>query len=325
MEAEYLFLGHSTELYQSYEERKKLPPGYKLLMLTECDIQTKRPDIEKAIDLASVKNLNVSKFRVFNEGDPYPSLRIRLLDDMVIKSMPGDIINYVAIGKSGVYSVPLNLEEDFTETEALIRRYWRFDDEKKVARYYFTGLRVNIGTNENIFEDLKKTFLVNADAFETDGIIEFQFQGAFFPNKSEIKEIMKTTKTLDELYTKLTFSIEDLFEKLGPGTYIIPTCRSVAINDDDDEQDLLNYISDEIDPELADKLTLRRSTNRLKYRKQKLNYLNTIKNHPKLQEDPWKEKVELVRRKLGRIIKTIQNTRSKSALKHRGARKTRRN
>jgi hypothetical protein len=316
MEAEYLFLGHSSEVYQSYEERKKLPPGYKLLLLAECDIRTNRPDIEKAIDLAGAKTLNVSKFRVFNEGDPYPSLRIHLLNDYHMQTNPG-AINYVGIGRSGVYSVPLDLEH-FKGMEEFVERYWHLDEEKRIARYYYNGLTVKIGIkNNNIFEDLKKTLLVNEDSVESD-IIEFQFEDAYFPKKKDLKELLKTSKTLDDLHKQLTFSIEDLFEKLGPGTYIVPTCRSVNADAGDDEQDLFNYIADEIDPELADKLTLRSATNKLAYRKQKIEFLNSIKNHPKLQEEAWKEKLELVRRKLERIVKTIQNTRAKSTLKQRG-------
>lgn len=321
MEAEYLFLGHSNEKYQPYEERKPLPQGYRLLLLAECDIQTKRADVEMAIELAAAQPLNVSKFRVFQEGDPYPSLTLQLLGDYDIKTAPG-ATKYTGISRSGAYALPIELG-NFLEMDSFIERYWNYDKEKQVASYHYPGENIKIKTTEKIFEGLKKNLLVKEDEIDSS-IVEFQFEGAFFPKRVELKEIAKTSKTIDDLRKKLTFDLEDLFEKLGPGTYIVPLCRSVSANAGDEEQDLLDYIYDEIDPELPEKLTLRHGTNRLAYRKQKLNYLNTIKNHPKLQEEPWKEKIELVRRKLGRIVKTIQNTRSKSALKHRGARKTRR-
>lgn len=322
MDPEYLILGHGNEVFQPYEERKKLLPGYRLLVLAECDMLTESASVDKIIELATAPILDVTKFRIFKEGDLYPSFNISLLSSIDIGPTTGGY-DYTGISRSGIYSLPLE-QDTFHYYDEYVRRYWRFDDEKRTAQFRYPGISLKIQTSRVRFAALEKSIVVNTDDIQKDAI-DFMFLGSVFPPKKEMKEILLGSKTVDDLSNKLSFTIEEIFERLGPGTYIMPLCRAVVADAGDDEQDLFNFIAQEVEPELAEKLTLRQNKNRLKYRKQKLNMLNSLKNNPKLQEEPWKGKLNKVRKNLQRIIGTIQNTRAKSALKHRGVkqRKTR--
>lgn len=318
-EAQFLVLGHSSEMYQPYEERPRIPPGYTLLLLTECDIATGTADVYKAIELAGQVPLDLSKFRIYKEGDLYPSLDLRLLSDFYItKTAQGKDIT--AISRSGVYPIPLDKSE-FEFVGDYIERYWRFDEATRTSIFQYHGKTVKIGNSSLAYKTYKKSLIVDEENYEKD-FVNTQFMGSIYPNKKDLKEIVESTQTVDELRERLSIPLKDLFEKLGPGLYIVPSCRSLSINLGEAHDDLFDYIEKEIESELGEKLTLRRHFNRQKYRKQKLNYLNSLKNHPKLQEEPWKGLYNQVRDKLRKIVKNVNTTRSKSALKQRGGGKT---
>lgn len=322
---QFLVLGHSAEKSVPFDERPILPPGTTLLVLAECDVATRTADVDKAIQLASEIPLDFSKFRVYTEGSSYPPLELQLLSDSFIEKTKTK--SYVPVVRSGVYAGPLNLEE-FQSYEEFIRPRWHLNETTGNSTYYGYGTKLRIPDSRKRFQTYKKSVLVNAENPEKD-MIEFQFSNAIYPTKSQLAEILKTSTTLADIRSKLNISLEDLMKKLGPGIYIVPSCRTVEVNAGEEEQDLFSYIEAEIDPELAAHLNLRSNFNRLKYRKQKLNLLNRLQNHPKLQEEPWKETLGLVRNRLRKIVQQIETTRSKSTLRqrNRGAknlRKTRR-
>jgi hypothetical protein len=316
-EPQFLVLGHSSETVIPYEERKKIPQGYTLLLLSECDKATGTEDVNRAIELAMETPLVLAKFRVYREDDPYPDLQLSLLSDFYIsKTSKGKHVT--AIQPSGVYLVPLNREE-VTFREEYIQRYWQFDEATGTSIYRFEGETLRIPNSTRGYKTYKKSLIVNEDLYEKN-LVEFQFENTVYPPKSELKDILNKTQTLDELKKSLTIRLEDLFKKLGPGLYIVPTCRSIKLSADIENahNNLFEYIEREVDPELGEKLTLRHNFNRLKYRKQKLEFLNSLKNNPKLQVKPWKNIYTRVRNDLKRTIQIVENTRSKSALKQRG-------
>lgn len=321
-EPQYLVLGHSSEEPIAYEERPRIPAGYTLLLLTECDMATRTADVYKAIELAGQVPLDLTKFRIYKEGDLYPSLDLRLLSDFYIsKTAKGKDIT--AISRSGVYPVPLDKSE-FEFVGDYIERYWHFDEATRASIFQYHGKTVKIENSSLAYITYKKSLIVDEENYEKD-FVDTQFMGSIYPNKKDLKEIVKSTKTVDELRERLSIPLKDLFEKLGPGLYIVPSCRSLSIDLGEAHDELFDYIEKEIEPELGGKLTLRRHFNSQKYRKQKLNYLNSLKNHPKLQEEPWKGKLETVRNRLRKIVGQIENVRSKSVGRQRGknARKTR--
>jgi hypothetical protein len=159
------------------------------------------------------------------------------------------------------------------------------------------------------------------NALEKD-LVEFQYEGAHYPKKAALKEYLKSSPTLEDLKEKLTISVEDLFEKLGPGTYLIPLCRTVR-PDIPNQQELFDYIEAEIYPDLDKRLNMRYNHNKIKYKQQKLELLNSLKNHPKLANNSWKSKVNSVRKNLKRAINVVKNTRSKSVERQRN--KTKKN
>lgn len=322
MDPQYLVLGHSLENIVPFEERPKIPPGYTLLLFTECDVATGTEDIHRAIQLASQVPLDLSKFRIYREGDSFPPINLVLLSDFFIgETSKGKTLS--AIARSGVYSVPID-QQEFEATSDFIERYWSFDEESKISTWRYIDTLLRIPKSSKSYKTYKKSVVVDENAFEKD-LIEFQFTGAVYPIKNDITKYLDETTSIDELKSKLKITLQDLFRKLGPGLYIVPSCRSLNISKPRDHDELFQYIEEEIDPELANKLTFRHDFNRQKYRKQKLNFLNSLKNHPKLQKEPWKEIYDRVRNDLRRVMKTVENTRSKSALKQRGIKTRKRN
>lgn len=324
-QSQFLVLGHSLEKSVPFDDRPLIPPGTTLLILAECDVATRTADVDKAIKLASEIPLDFSKFRVYTEGTSYPPLTLQLLSDAGVETTKTK--SYTPIVRSGVYAVPFNLEE-FQSYEDFTSRYWHLNETTGNSTYSGYGKILRIPDSRKRFVTYRKSVLVNSENPEKD-LIEFQFSDAIYPTKSQISDILQQSKTVDEIKSKLIISLEDLMKTLGPGIYIVPSCRTVQANAGEEEQDLFQFIEDEIDPELASTLSLRQNFNRLKYRKQKLNLLNRLKDHPKLQEQPWKETLAVVRNRLQKIITQIENTRSKSTLRQRNRggknlRKTRR-
>jgi hypothetical protein len=318
MENQFLVLGHATEKYQTYEERKKIPEGYTLLLKTECDRPTYQSEVEKVIEIASQTPLDLSSFRVYKEGDPYPSLKLLLLDDIEVGKVKG--AEYFGLIRSGVYKLPISLD-DFKSHDEWIEKYWIHDDKNSSSRYYYLGESIRIPKSKLAYSGLRRSLLMPENALEKD-LVEFQYEGAHYPKKAALKEYLKSSPTLEDLKEKLTISVEDLFEKLGPGTYLIPLCRTVR-PDIPNQQELFDYIEAEIYPDLDKRLNMRYNHNKIKYKQQKLELLNSLKNHPKLANNSWKSKVNSVRKNLKRAINVVKNTRSKSVERQRN--KTKKN
>jgi hypothetical protein len=318
-EKQYIFIGHSIELFQPYEERPKVPPGVTLLLLAECDRTTGTEDVNRAIELATQVPIDQTKFRVYKEGDLYPNLELGILGDFFIASTQkknGTKKYYTAITRSGVYSVPIDAD-DWQSDSRWLERHWTHDHATNTSVYTYGDFRLRIPNSRLGYKTYKHSLVVDEDNIDKK-IIQLQFEKAVYPPKQEIKEILAKSQTVDDLKKYLRIPLPDLFEKLGPGLYIVPTCRRVKANAGEEEQDLFTYIEQEIYPDLESRLNLRTNHNMLKYRKQKLNLLNSLKNHPKLQEDPWKQTYEKVRNSLRKIVGAIQNTRSKSVVRQRG-------
>ncbi len=311
-EPTFLVLGHSSEKYQPYEKRPLLPDGYTLLLSTECDRATMSENVSEVIKLASEPSLDFTKFRVYKEGEHYPELSLLLLDDHDISQ------GYSAISRSGVYSVPL--QEDFYSHFEWTERYWKYNEEKERATYWSPHVKVAWDLSKNdidFFSFLKRTTITSIEDPQLD-YIEIQFENAVYPPPKEIKKIFSTVKSFPEVKSALRITLRELFKKLGPGTYIIPLCRSMSVDYGEAHDDLFDYIEKEIYPNLRERLSLKKNRNRTKYREQKYNLLTSLKNHEKLQEEPWKTMLFDVRANLRKSINVVKNTRSKSALKHRG-------
>ena len=320
---QFLVIGHSSEEYVSYNNRPKIPEGCTLLVFAQCDMTTKTEDIEKAIELASQVPLDTSKFRIYKEDDPYPPLNLQLFSDFEIPLVNKSPL--WALLRSGVYKVPIDLE-DFQSYEDFITRHWMLNSNTKTSYYSAYGKKLTIPDSEKRFKTYKKSVVLTDENPQKD-FIEFQFSQSIFPPKATLTKILDESKTVEEIREKLKIPLSKLFQILGPGLYIVPSCRSAEVDLGDDEQDLFNYIDKEIYDDLADRLTLYHNRNRLAYRKQKLNLLNGLQDNPKLQEEPWKTKYLKVREELRSVVRQIENTRSKSRGRQRGvggARKTRR-
>jgi len=314
MENQFLVLGHSSEKFQTFEERPKLPPGYTLLVLAECDMATGTEDINRAVELASQIPLDFSKFRVYKEDDPYPTMALSLLADFNIAETIKNK-TYFGIQRSGVYPVPLNLE-DFQSYNDFIGMRWNLNGSDAHYKGYDFNLKIPNATKR--FKTFKKCVVIEKDNPQKD-FIEFQFSNALYPSKQTLAEVLESSKDIYDIQDGLSITLDELFKILGPGLYIVPSCRSLEIDLGQEHQDVFEYIESDIYPDLEDRLSKRHGFNRLAYRKQKLDLLNSLKNHPKFAEDPWKSKYESVREKLRNVVGKIENTRSKSRGRQRGA------
>jgi hypothetical protein len=313
----FLVLGHSSEKFQRFEERPKLPPGYTLLVLAECDMATGTENINQAVELASQTPLDFSKFRVYREGDPYPTMSLSLLTDFNIAETKNNE-TYFGIQRSGVYPVPLDLQE-FQFYEEFIGLRWNLIDSD--ARYKGYDFSLKIPNAKKRFKTFQKCVVVKEKEPQKD-FIEFQFLNALYPSKQKLAEVLQSSNDIYDIGSGLGISLDDLFKELGPGLYIVPSCRSVEVDLGEDHQEIFSYIEAEIYPDLEERLNKRHGFNKLAYRKQKLNLLNNLKNHPKFTEDPWKSKYESVREKLRGVVHQIENTRSKSRGRQRGGKRT---
>jgi hypothetical protein len=316
----FLVLGHSSEVFQPYEERPTLPLCYTLLVLAECDMATGTEDINRAVELAAQTPLDLSKFRIYNEGESYPQLKLSLLADFNIAETKNNK-TYFGIQRSGVYPVPLDLQ-DFQSYEEFIRGRWNLQGSDSIFHGY--GLRLRIPNSTKRFKTFKKCVVVTENEPDTD-FIKFQFSNTLYPSKEKLSDILNSSKTIYDVQNGLKISLDELFKLLGPGLYIVPSCRSVDIDLGDMHQEVLQYIEDEIYPDLDQRLNKRSGFNKLAYRKQKLNLLNSLRNHPKFGEDPWKSKYEAVREKLRNVVRQLENTRSKSRSRQRGKNQTQKN
>jgi hypothetical protein len=209
----FLTMGHGEDdININYNERKKLPKGYTLITLAQCGVVTQRenvvPFMEAFMDkekeeLLSHPNENKeilnkignTEVHIYNEGMSYPSLYLHLFIDF------GDVGDdkKVDITKSGIYKFPVARENLEISPDA--------EGEEK----YFGKLSVDSSFMPKIsnLEELKN-----------------MYKGSLFPTTDEIEEIYRITKSLSKIKKNTIHSLDDIFEKFGPGIYYFVVCRA---------------------------------------------------------------------------------------------------
>jgi len=218
----FLILGHGTENLINFEQRSKIPPGITLVTLAKCGLVTYQRQICPAIKAFSQKEFEpylldpkthrkqLNSFmkdtlHVYTEGEYYPSLEVQLLSDF---SNPNADKNgwgsSIRLFKSGVYQFPTKPEDfDIYNGEA------PGPQTLFCNRGYATA---ELGWAGNLDSRFK---------------LEPVYRGSIFPTPEQAQKIRDDTGgEITTMKKQLTYSLETIFEKGGPGVYFYLVCRN---------------------------------------------------------------------------------------------------
>ncbi len=211
----FFISGHGIEYFIPFEKRERIPPGITLVTISECAEFVNLDKIYRFIrEFAKLDNENIflypyknikklrkipiigNSFRIYTEGMYYPSLSIQLFLDFTSEEYE----NTLTAVKSGVYSFPLD------------RELWRLDNNNE---WYIDVINTNIIDPNPSFTDLNKI-----STLYTDSLLPTDYQVESFFNISKYKK-------MDKFKERVTYSINKIFEKLGPGVYYYISCRGI--------------------------------------------------------------------------------------------------
>ena len=225
----FLVLGHGFEDPKEYDTRDVLPADTYLVTMTECGVASTSADdmfpiIEGMIaqpelfkdpetNQEHIIHLLRKGIRILGPGDPYPFLHTNLVINVSNKGS-----NYLA--KSGIYKLPLT-REDFS----IWPRDIAIPDDMRNEAPYIVPLN-----NKNpmyLKVEQPRTIL------ET---LQTVYRGAIFPNEKTLETTVTSDPNfpsgivgLGHLQEQFTQTLSQIFERLGPGVFYYPICRSIEM------------------------------------------------------------------------------------------------
>lgn len=209
----YILLGHGSEAQVDFGARPRIPPGYTLVTLAECGAVTTIDEVAALMDTFSrpgakniLENPRTHKgaveaivhqpVHVYTEGMAYPAMTLQLFADWEVKGKERRAV------KSGVYRFP-------TESTSWV-------------------LNPDANTWENrLFGSYPVSGMYNPVITHTEDFAERFYTGSIFPTVDEVRQALAASKGNVERFSKaMRFSLEDVFERGGPGVYYYVICRS---------------------------------------------------------------------------------------------------
>lgn len=207
----YLILGHGTEEIIDFDKRPILPPGYTLVTVSECGIVSTKDEVCPIVDAFAdstkeeilshpqenkkeIQELMGNKgIHVYRSGNKYPKLNIHFYLDWHDDTQ-------TTIMKSGLYKFPIN---------SLL---FKISEGDTVCKRAFKTLKPYQGTLESFLP--------------IDYAVREQFEGSLIPTVSEAEGVFSLTKKVSSYQKNLTYNLESIFERGGPGVYFFVICRS---------------------------------------------------------------------------------------------------
>ena len=225
----FLILGHGFEDPKEYDTRQVLPANTYLVTTTECGVSATsahdmfpmieamlaQPDMFKdpKTHLEHITHLVRKGLRILGPGDPYPFLKTNLTINVGSESG-----TYLA--KSGIYQLPLTPADFSIWPEGLAIP----EDMRDEARYV---VPLKGKSPMYLKVDQPRTIL---------GTIQTAYRGAVFPNQATVTAAVESDRyyptgivQLGHLQGAFTQTLEQIFERLGPGVYYYPICRSIKL------------------------------------------------------------------------------------------------
>ncbi len=202
-----IILGHGDETIIPFETRKRMPPGYTLVTLVECGQLAAANQITKFTDAFRnpdnrdlfenpVGRDELKHMHIYTEGMLYPDTTLNLFSYW---SNPIEITltrKQIAVGKSGIYEFPL------LENTALTT--------------------VEMETPKGLI--FPRPTLKFKDSHE---LAEKSYKGSIFPTPEMVTELLtKLNNNFVQFEEQMSFSLETIFEKCGPGVYYHVICRA---------------------------------------------------------------------------------------------------
>lgn len=307
----FIINGHGTEKLLKFNDRKTLPSGYTLVTFTQCGnisylektvdkvvTAFMNPDYENILSNPKSDNLKVifgKKFGeedvyIYREGDKYPPLSCEFFLDWEHGS---DRTKHYMV-KSGLYKYPL------------------------------LGDRSNY-LNKKVI-DIKSHFFNSFDEDKLDQVKEL-YSGAIYPSSEDLEKILSDPdgKFIHRFRKQVMLSIDEIFEKGGPGIYYWPVCRGigdnvVTLNNYTNKVKSKMYYIEKNDPVYKNYNSVVKRYD--PYRYSLFNSYNKVKSliaenkeNPKIPEK-IKEKLKYIEKEMNATEKIVRTIRSESRGRH---------
>lgn len=208
-----IIIGHGTEEYLPFNERNKIPTGYTLVTLAECGVQTEEDEVSSIVEaFGNLENKNIfdnpkkySKYisnilkgqpiHIYSEGMRYPPFFVSLLADWENTNKNRTVI------KSGVYEFPLNHLE------------WQLTNNSNFKKRIFGTASIS-GSFMPKFTNISN-------------ISSRVYKNSILPTPSDVQlKLDKFKGDVSKFRNSITYSIEEIFNKCGPGVYYYVICRT---------------------------------------------------------------------------------------------------